>query len=68
MTTATLLRVVRDPRSGEVHRPNEQVAIVSILRSLDRTLLKARWQSGGDCLVFPEDLEEESYDQQGIDD
>jgi hypothetical protein len=58
MTTATLLKVVRDPRSGEVHLPKEQVAIMSVMRNLDRTLLKVRWQGGGDCVVFPEDLDE----------
>jgi hypothetical protein len=58
MTTATLVKVVRDPRSGEVHLPNEQVAIMSIMRNLDRTLLKVRWQAGGNCVVFPEDLDE----------
>jgi hypothetical protein len=58
MTTATLVKVVRDPRSGEVHLPKEQVAIMSVIRNLDRTLLKVRWQAGGDCVVFPEDLDE----------
>jgi hypothetical protein len=58
MTTATLLKVVRDPRSGEVHLPNEQVAIMSVMRNLDRVLFKVKWQSGGDCVVFPEDLEQ----------
>jgi hypothetical protein len=58
MTTTTLVKVVRDPRSGEVHLPKEQVAIMSVMRNLDRTLLKVRWQAGGDCVVFPEDLDE----------
>jgi hypothetical protein len=58
MTTATLLKVVRDPRSGEVHLPNEPVAIMSVMRNLDRTLFKVKWQSGGDCMVFPEDLDQ----------
>jgi hypothetical protein len=58
MTRATLLKVVRDPRSAEVHLPDEQVAIMSVMRNLDRTLLKVRWQAGGDCVLFPEDLEE----------
>ena len=58
MTTATLVKVVRDPRSGEVHLPNEQVAIMGVMRNLDRTLLKVRWQAGGNCVVFPEDLDE----------
>jgi hypothetical protein len=56
MTTATLVRVVRDPRSGEVHLPSERVAIVRVIRNLDRTLLKVTWQAGGDCVVFPEDV------------
>jgi hypothetical protein len=58
ITTATLAKVVRDPRSGEVHLPNEQVAIMSVLHNLDRTLLKVRWQAGGNCMVFPDDLDE----------
>jgi hypothetical protein len=56
--TATLGKVVRDPRSGEVHRPAEQVAILAVMRNLDRALLKVRWQTVGDCVVFPEDLDE----------
>jgi hypothetical protein len=58
MNTATLLTSVRDPRSGEVHRPSEQVTIMSVMRNLDRTLMKVRWQAGGDCVVFPEELAE----------
>jgi hypothetical protein len=58
VTTATLIKVVRDPRSGEVHLPNEQVAIMTVLHNLERTLLKVRWQAGGDCVIFPEDIEE----------
>jgi hypothetical protein len=57
MTTATLVKVVRDPRSGEVHLPSEQVAVLRVTRNLDRTLLKVRWQSGGHCVVFPDDIE-----------
>ena len=58
MTTATLRTVVRDPRSGEVHLPSERVAIVKVMRNLDRTLVKVTWQDGGDCVLFPEDLKE----------
>jgi hypothetical protein len=58
MTTAILQKSVRDPRSGQVHLPSEEVAIMSIIRNLDRTLLKVRWSAGGECLVFPEELEE----------
>jgi hypothetical protein len=31
---------------------------VSVVRNLGRTLLKVRWQAGGECVVFPEELEE----------
>jgi hypothetical protein len=58
MNTATLVKCVRDPRSGEVHLPSEEVTIVGVLRNLDRTLMKVRWQAGGDCVVFPEELGE----------
>jgi hypothetical protein len=58
MNTATLVTSVRDPRSGEVHLPSEQVTIMGVLRNLDRTLMKVRWQTGGDCVVFPEELAE----------
>ena len=58
MSTATLVKWVRDPRSGEVHLPSEKVAIMRVMRNLDRTLLKVTWQAGGDCVVFPEDLKE----------
>jgi hypothetical protein len=54
------VKVVRDPRSGEVHLPNERVAILRVAHNLDRTLLKVRWQSGGDCMVFPDDIAEVS--------
>ena len=58
MNTATLVTSVRDPRSGEVHLPSEEVTIMGIMRNLDRTLMKVRWQAGGDCVVFPEELAE----------
>jgi hypothetical protein len=58
MTAATLVKWVRDPRSGEVHLPSEEVTVMSVVRNLDRTLLKIRWQAGGECVVFPEELEE----------
>jgi len=28
------------------------------MRNMDRTLMKVRWQAGGDCMVFPEEVEE----------
>jgi hypothetical protein len=56
MTTAKLVKWVRDPRSGESHLPYEEVTIIGRMRNLDRTLVKVRWQAGGECVVFPEDL------------
>jgi len=58
INTATLINCVRDPRSGEVHLPSEEVTIMGVIRNLDRTLMKVRWQAGGDCVVFPEELAE----------
>ena len=58
MTTAILQKWVRDPRSGEVHLPSEEVAIMTVIRNLDRVLFKVRWQAGGECMVFQEELEE----------
>jgi len=57
MNTAILVKWVRDPRSGEVHLPSEEVTIMEVIRNMDRTLMKVRWQAGGDCMVFPEELE-----------
>ena len=47
-----------DPRSGESHLPGEGVTIISNMRNLDRTIVKVKWQAGGECVVFPEDLGE----------
>jgi hypothetical protein len=58
MTTGTLVKWVRDPRSGQVHLPSEEVTIMGVLHNLDRTLLKVRWQAGGECVLFAEELEE----------
>jgi hypothetical protein len=58
MNTATLVKCVRDPRSGEVHLPSEGVTIMGVIRDMDRILMKVRWQTGGDCVVFPEELAE----------
>jgi hypothetical protein len=63
MSTATLVKWVRDPRSGEVHLPSEEVTIMGVIRNMDRTLMKVRWQDGGDCVVFPEELEQVCHDQ-----
>ena len=58
MTTASLVKWVRDPRSGKVHLSSEEVTVVSDIRNLDRTLMKVGWHAGGQCVVFPEELEE----------
>jgi hypothetical protein len=63
MNTATLVKWVRDPRSGEVHLPSEEVTIMGVIRNMDRTLMKVRWQAGGDRVVFREELEEIRQDQ-----
>ena len=31
---------------------------MGVMHNLDRTLMKVRWQAGGDCVVFPEELTE----------
>jgi hypothetical protein len=31
---------------------------MGVIRNMDRTLMKVRWQAGGECVVFPEELEE----------
>ena len=65
MQTTTLVRIVRDPRSGEVHVPNERVAILAITQNLNRTLLKVRWEAGGDCVVFSDNVDENSCSLSG---
>lgn len=59
INTATLAKWVRDPRSGQVHPASEEVTVIGVIRNLDRTLIRVRWQTGGgDCLLFPEELAE----------
>jgi len=58
MNMATLVKWVRDPRSGEIHLPSEEVTIMGVIRNLDCSLMKVRWQAGGECLVYPEELEQ----------
>ena len=40
------------------HLPNEKVQVLVVIRNVDRTLLKVRWQSGGEWVVFSDDLNE----------
>ena len=58
MTAAALVKCMRHTRSGEVHLRGEEVAAISVIRHVDRTLLRLRWRAGGEWVVFPEELEE----------
>jgi hypothetical protein len=58
MNMATLVKWMRDPRSGEIHLPSEEVTIMGVIWNLDCSLMKVRWQAGGECLVYPEELEQ----------
>jgi hypothetical protein len=58
MATAILQKLVRDPRSGEVHLPHERVQVLGVVHNLDRTLLRVKWQKGDDCILFPDDIED----------
>jgi hypothetical protein len=58
--TATLQRMVRDPRTGEVHMPHEPLSIIRTVENLGRTLVKIKWQAGGESVLLPDDLD--SYD------
>src|SRR6266481_10077279 len=58
--TATLQRMVRDPRTGEVHLPHEPLSIIRTMEKLGRTLIKIKWQAGGESVLLPDDID--SYD------
>jgi len=55
--TATLLRLVRDPRTGEVHVPHEPLSIIRTMENLGRTLIKIKWQAGGESVLLPDDID-----------
>jgi hypothetical protein len=57
MAATTLQRMVRDPRTGEVHLPHEQLSIVRTLENLGRTLIKIKWQAGGESVLLPDDID-----------
>jgi hypothetical protein len=63
---ATLAKWVRDPRTGGIHSRSEEVTIVSVTRNLDRTLMKVRWHDGGECMVFPDEVEEIRQPGEGV--
>jgi len=54
--TATLQRMVRDPRTGEVHMPRESLSIIGTMENLGRTLIKIKWQAGGESVLLPDDI------------
>ena len=54
--TATLLRMVRDPRTGQVHVPHEPLSIIRTMENLGRTLIKIKWQTGGESVIFPDHI------------
>ncbi len=49
--------MIRDPRTGEVHLPHEPLLIVRTMENLGRTLIKIRWQAGGESVLLPDDIE-----------
>ena len=55
--TATLLRLVRDPRTGEVHMPHEPLSIIRTMENLGRTLIKIKRQAGGESVLLPDDID-----------
>jgi hypothetical protein len=55
--TATLQRMVRDPRTGEVHVPHETFSIIGTMENLGRTLIKIKWQAGGESVLLPDDVD-----------
>lgn len=57
MTLATLQRRPRSAqrRSSSSH---ERVEILDVMRTLSH-LLRVKWQRGGDCIGFPDGLEDE---------
>jgi hypothetical protein len=57
MVTATLQRMVRDPRTGEVHMPHEPLSIIWTVENLGRTLIKIRWQAGGESVLLSDDID-----------
>ena len=58
MPTATLQTIVRD-RARHSSPAERNGGDSGIMQNLDRTLLRVKWQGGGDCVVFPTDIEEQ---------
>jgi len=57
MTMASLARMVRDHRTGQIRLPHEEVSVLRITENLGRTLFKVRWETGGESVLLAQDLE-----------
>jgi hypothetical protein len=68
MRTAALHRMVRDPRTGELHLPHEPVLITGTIENLGRTLFRARWSEGGETILLRDDLETPSIEMESAHD
>jgi hypothetical protein len=55
--TATLQRMVRDPRTGAVHVPHEPLSIIRTMENLGRILIKIKWQTGDESVLLPDDID-----------
>jgi hypothetical protein len=55
--TATLQRMVRDPRTGAVDVPHEPLSIIRTMENLGRTLIKIKWQTGDESVLLPDDID-----------
>lgn len=58
MNMATLSRIVRDHRTGVVHLPHEQFMVLDTRENLGRTLIRIKWQAGGESMLLAEDIEQ----------
>ena len=57
MNTATLSRMIRDHRTGQVHLPHEVVMVLGMSENLGRTLIKVKWPTGGESVLLADDIE-----------
>jgi hypothetical protein len=57
VNTATLSRMIRDHRTGQVHLPHEVVTVLGMSENLGRTLIKVKWPTGGESLLLDDDIE-----------
>ena len=58
MTNVTLRCVIRDPRSGVVHRPGEHALVMREQISLGRHQLVARFDDNTTAILFDEEIVE----------